>query len=90
MQITSAMVSAAAKESTRCDYSNAPLCRKNWQIITKPSATLDGGGEFTTNEIKVLVVSHFFHMWGFNSNVIKESKKAWLLYWKTSWYLCYR
>jgi F0F1-type ATP synthase gamma subunit len=51
MQITSAMkmVSAAKQESTRCDYSNAPLCRKIDRVITKPSATLDGdaGGEFT-------------------------------------------
>jgi hypothetical protein len=58
MQITSAMkmVSAAAKESTRCDYSNAPLCRKNDRVITKPFATLDGaGGEFTHQRNKVLV-----------------------------------
>jgi hypothetical protein len=38
MQITSAMkmVSAAAKESTRCDYSHASLCRKINGTITKP------------------------------------------------------
>jgi hypothetical protein len=37
MQITSAMkmVSAAAKESTRCNHSNAPLCRKINGIIAK-------------------------------------------------------
>jgi F-type H+-transporting ATPase subunit gamma len=50
-----------AKESTRCDYSHASLCRKINGTITKPFCTLEGdvGGEYTTQrEVKkVLVVA---------------------------------
>jgi F-type H+-transporting ATPase subunit gamma len=55
MQITSAMkmVSAAAKESTRCDYSHASLCRKLTELLQNLSATLEDVEESTTQrEVK--------------------------------------
>jgi F-type H+-transporting ATPase subunit gamma len=61
MQITSAMkMVSAEKQETECNYSNAPLCRKvnlnYYKIFLQHEG--DAGGEFTTREVKkVLVVA---------------------------------
>jgi F-type H+-transporting ATPase subunit gamma len=64
MQITSAkMVSAEAKESTRCDYSNAPLCRKINGILQNLLLLL-GDGEFTTQRNKSISCLHLIDIVG--------------------------